>query len=635
MSKMSIRAGITKLARKYNLDSFILVQLVLVVSILVIFLILPISTLLVKAFVHEGHFSIKYFRELFSDPEAIIFPPRGLMIRVETTYRYEILPNGTRILIPEKVIYIGKMGPDFGYLLNSLFVALMVALFSLILGVPTAFIMAKYDFPGKSLFSILLLVPMLATPFVNAFIIGKILGRSGVLNYILFEKLHILPYRIEIAGLPAVILIQTLTFFPIVYLNVYAAIMNIDPSLEEQAENLGAKGFKLFRTITWPLSLPGIAAGLVLVFIFSLEDLGAPIGLSGAFGHGLHQKVISFIIYDEFRKAVGGIAQIYPTTYALAVFLLFIATTGFLSIKKYISLRTYAMMVKGTLLNRRIKRISTIRALAIYVFLIPLVFISSFPQIGTVILALTDWALRIRPPLPSRFTWEYISSLIRDPSVFRAILNSLTYSSIAVIFIILIGTSASYLVARSRIPGRDIIDALVTIPIATPGIIIAVGYLLFFATYFAGTPLSPFNNPGLLLIFTYTIRRLPFTARTVFAGLQQIHVTLEEVSYSLGAGRATTFFRIVLPLIQGNIVGGALLSFVYSMGEVSTSITLSALNPTQGPITFKMSQAIYATAAVGSVCIAAALGVLLMILQIIAISISNYVLKQRVALIGV
>ena len=624
-----------KTFRRYQIDLFIVGQLALVFFVLTLFLVLPVGTLLIKAFVYNGRPSIRYFRDLFSDPEAIILPPKGSLIKIETTYRYEILPNGTKVLIPEKVIYIGKMGPDFGYLLNSIFVAFFVSLISLSLGVITAFIMARYSFLGKHIFNLLLLIPMLATPFVSAFIIGKVLGRVGLLNYILHDKLRILPYRVEISGLPAVILIQTLSFFPIIYLNVYAAMVNIDPSLEEQAENLGARGFKLFRYITWPLSLPGVAAGLVLVLIFSLEDLGAPIGLSGAFGHGLHQKLISFMIYYEFRRAIGGISQVYPATYALAVFLLLIASTGFIAIKRYISLKTYAMLIKGVPSYSRVRKPSVLGLISIYIFLLLLVFAASFPQIGTTVLALTDWALQMRPPLPSRLTSEYMLSLVTDPNIFKAILNSLLYSGTAVLLIMFVGTSASYLVARSRIPGKDLIDLFITIPIAIPGIIIAVGYLLFFATYFSGTLLSPFNNPGLLLIFTYTIRRLPFTSRAVFAGLQQVHISLEEVSYSLGARRATTFFKIVLPLIKNNILGGALLSFVYSMSEVSTSITLSALNPTQGPITFKMSQAIYATAAVGSVSIAAALGILLMILQIIAISISNYVLKQRVTLVGV
>lgn len=617
---------------KRELEPFTLTQLSFVLFMLSLFLVLPIASIILKAFIHRGHISLHNFYVLLKDPEAIIIPPEGKLFTIEVTYKFV----GGRPVPAEKVLYMGVHGPNFGYIINSLIVAAFVTLFTSILGLVTALIMARYEFPGKNIFRVLILFPMLATPFVNAYVIGKVFGPGGLVNYIFHDVLKIMPFKIEIGGLPAIILIQTLSFYPIVYLNVLASLINIDPTMEEMAENLGAKGFTLFRTITLPLALPGLAAGASIVFIFSMEDLGAPIGLSGAFGSGIHEKVISFVIYDSFRKeAIGGLENVHPRTYALALLLLLLAGVIFLLIKKYVSLKTYAMLSKGGRWKPRVRKLGWKGLAAVYFFLIPLIIISSFMQIGVIVLAITDWAIRVGVPLPSKLTGHFMASLIKDPAVLRSIVNSLTYAGLATILIILIGTSAAYIVARTRLPGLDLLDTLVTIPIAIPGIIVAVGYLIFFASYFAGTPLDPFRNPGLLLIFTYTVRRMPFTVRSVFAGLQQTHVSLEEASYSLGATRSTTFFKIVLPLISANIIGGGILSFVYAMSEVSTSITLACLNPSQGPITFKMSQAMYATAAVGAVSIAAALGVLLMISQIIAISISNYILKQRVAFLGI
>jgi len=628
---MQLAQRIKLLRREF--DRLTIIQVIIAFSILIFFLLVPIFSMLVSAFIHEGSFTFKHFEDIASDKEMIKIPPKGTWIKVEERYKFRILPNGSRVLVTERILAIGVEGPDFGYILNTIFVAVVVTIFTSILGLVAAFIMARYDFPGKMLFRVVLLIPMLATPFVNAYVLGRVLGPYGLLNYILFDTLHIIPYRIIISGLPAVILIQTLSYFPIVYLNTLSAIINIDPSLEEQAENLGAKGFKLFRTVTLPLALPGLMAGATIVFIFSMEDLGAPIGLSGAFGEGLYTKLISFKIYDEFRKA-SQLGQVHPTTYALAVILLLLAATAFLGIKKYVTLKQYAMLSKGGRWSPRVRRPKIKGLIAIYAFLIPLVIISAYPQIGVVLLAFTDWGIS-GLPYPTKFTTEYLYSLISKSEVLRSIMNSMMYAGSAVLLIVLVGTSAAYVVARRRIPGRDFLDALSTIPIAVPGIIVAVGYLVFFSVVFSETPLDPFINPGLLLIFTYTVRRLPFTVRAVFAGLQQTHVSLEEASLNLGASRTVTFFRIVLPLISANIIGGAILSFVYSMSEVSTSITLSNLNPAQGPITFEMSQLIYASAAVGTVSIAAALGVLLMTLQIIAITVSNYILKQRVAFLGV
>jgi len=622
--------GIRRLRRE--LDRLTVTQLVITIMVITIFLILPIFSILYKAFIYHGSPSLIYFRELLDNPLMFKYPPSlDIAVFVER-YKFKVLSNGTRVLIPLKTLYIGGRGPDFGYVFNSLFVSSVVTLTASVLGLIAAFIMARYDFPGKGIFRVLLIIPLLATPFVNAYVIGKVLGPGGLLNFVLRDLLHLTDYTVVIVGLPAVILVQTLSYFPIVYLNVLASLINVDPTMEEQAENVGAHGLRLFRTITLPLIKPGLASGATLVFIFSLEDLGAPIGLSGAFGDGLHNRLMSFYVYDEFKKALT-LEQVHASAYVISVIMLLIASIAFLSIKKYVSLRQYAMLSKGGRWRFRIRKLGIKGTLLAYCFLAPLVMVAALPQIGVLVLSLTDWATS--GVFPTKLTVEWLSSLVTKADVTSAIKNSLTYSSLAILIIITVGTSAAYIAARRDIPGRDLIDLLVTIPIAIPGIIVAVGYLVLFGTVFSNSLMDPFINPGLLLIFSYSVRRLPFTTRTVFAGLQQTHVSLEEAALNLGASRARTFFTITIPLIAANIIGGALLSFVYAMSEVSTSLILGSRNPAQGPITFLMSQVIYASAAVGTVSIAAALGVLLMGLQVTAITLSNYILKQRVAFLGV
>ncbi len=626
-------ASLSSLLRrvKREFDSLTIAQLVFVLFILIFFLFLPVFSILFKAFIFHGHLSAQYIKETFSDPNMIKWPPNLQFVKVVHRYKLETLPNGSRVLVPLNTIVIGAEGPDFGYILNSLFVSTCVMIFASILGTISAFIMARYKFPGKNVFRILLFIPLLATPFVNAYVIGKVLGVGGLVNYILHHVFHA-NYTIVISGLPAVILIQTLSFFPIVYMNVHSSLLNIDPSLEEQAENLGAHGFKLFRTVTFPLALPGLAAGATLVFVFSMEDLGAPIGLAGAFGEGLHNKLMSFYVYSQFVQAFS-LEQISPTAYVVALIMLVIAVVAFFIIKKYISLRQYAMLSKGGRWSPRVRKPGPAGLAAIYLFMIPLVIVSCFPQIGVVILSLTNWA--VSGAFPTSFTLQYMQALITKPDVVTAIRNSVTYSGLAILITIILGTSAAYVVIRRKIPGRDLIDVMTTIPIVIPGIIVAIGYLIFFGTVFFRTFMDPFINPGALLVFTYTVRRSPFLTRSVVAGLQQTHVSLEEAAMNLGASRAKTFSSIVIPLISANVIGGSILSFVYMMNEVSTSLILGSHNPMQGPITFLMSQVIYSSGAVSAVSIAAALGVLLMSLQIIAISVSNYILKQRVAFLGV
>ncbi len=210
------------------------------------------------------------------------------------------------------------------------------------------------------------------------------------------------------------------------------------------------------------------------------------------------------------------------------------------------------------------------------------------PQIGTLILATTNWATS--GALPTKFTGEYLATLWTNSDVYGAVLNSLLYSGAAVVIMILLGSSIAYIVSKRDIPGKAILDILATIPVAIPGISLAIGYFLFFSSNFSGTILDPLIDPALLLICAYSIRRVPFTTRSVSAGLNQIDDSLEESSMNLGADRGTTFFRIVLPLIISHVLSGAILSFVYSMSEVSASVTLGALREDRVPITFFISQ---------------------------------------------
>jgi ABC-type Fe3+ transport system permease subunit len=612
LERKNIDNILKKVRREF--DRMTLLQTLIGFSILIIFLLFPILSMIRRAFLYQGSLSLNWFLNILRSNEYISFPSRG----------------GRLFEVHRGIMYL--WGIDHGILLNSLLVALTVTLSCSIIGIIIAMLMGRYRFPGKTIFRVVLLIPLLATPFVNAYVIGKLFNpRTGLINFVLYETLHILPWRLDIDGLVGIALAQTLAYYPIIYLNVLASLTNIDPSLEEMAENMGASGFRLFRTVTLPLLLPGWAAGAIITFIFSLEDLGAPIGFIGARANPLARKVASYQIYSSFAEALTG--GISPRTTALAVLILAITMLSYYIVKKYVSLRGYAMISKGGRWAQRLSTPNLWIQILIIVGLVFLVIIGSMPQIGTVILAITNWATS--GTLPTKFTGEYLMTLIIDPNVGRAIFNSLVYSLIAVALMILVGSSIAYIVAKRDIPGKSILDLMATIPVAVPGIALAVGYFLFFSTYFDGTLLDPLFDPALLLIFAYAIRRLPFMTRSVFAGLQQIDKSLEESSINLGATRARTFFSIIIPLIISHLVGGSILSFVYSMSEVSTSVTLGALREDRVPITFFISQIVFGTAAVGTVSIGAALCLLLMAVQITAMAISNYILKQRIAFLGV
>ncbi|ASJ03352.1 iron ABC transporter permease [Thermococcus profundus] len=580
------------------------------------FLIIPVFVMLATAFEYNGHISAHWFTSIFSS--AYYFNPLH-----PDGYLVKTITYGGR-----EVYYL--YGWDFGVVINSVLVSIAVMILTTILGTVFAFIMARYDFPGKNIMRILLFIPLLVTPFVNVVVVKKMFLPDGIINWILHEHLHLLPKPIWIDGLIGVIVAQTITYYPIVYLNAYASFINIDPSLEEQAENLGSKGVHLFRTVTFPLALPGIMSGAILVGIFSLEDLAAPIVFQGS---PIAKKLMSYQIYSSF---VSGFAVGNPQMAALALVMLTLAIIMFLAVRWYVGLRQYAMLSKGGRWNPRVAKPKWWQALLIAFVAVPVLLITVFPQIGVLLLAFSkSWY----GTWPTGFTLDNMKAIITQPDIERVIINSLTYSTVAVLIIILLSLTSAYASNRfKKAKLAPVIDSLATIPIAVPGIVIAMSYFFFFSTVppFKGSTLDPTNLleffPGAALILAYSIRRLPFAARSISAGLQQVHVSLEEASMNLGAGRWKALTSVIIPMIYLNLFGGAMLSFVYCMSETSVGITLGSINSTWYPITAKMKELIIG--AVGSANLAAALGVFLMAVQITAIVVANLITKQRYSFIG-
>ena len=610
---------------RWTIDPFIASQLLIVVSVFLAFLIAPLIRIIYNAFIYQGSLSLAWFYSIFSDPfyisPRITFTSEFPYIVVEGIKGslYKVITRQTDSGIETIILLTGY---DMGVIPNTILVAISTTILSTIIGFVFAFIFARYKFPGAEPLRILLLAPLLSTPFVGAIGLKKMLTSTGVINTLFYDMLRILPFKIEPSGLMAVIIVQTLIFYPIVFLNAYTSIINIDPTMEEQAENMGASGFYLFRTVTLPLSLPGVEAGALLVFILSLEDLGTPIVFRGTNA----EKVLTYQIFYRLFTPTG---YVTGEATALAMILLTLTIVIFLVVRKYVSLRRYAMLTKGGIWRPRVRKLSLKVTLLVYIAAFFTLFMALQPHIGVLLLAFAgEWGPTL---LPGYFTLDNFLVLFSDPDVFRSIMNSLIYSSVATLLIILLGVSAAYIVSRVEIKGIEMLDALVTLPIAIPGIVIATGYFLIFLK----TPLDPIVNGAYLLIISYTIRKFPFTVRAVFSGFEQVDKALEESAINLGATRARAFFTISLPLVFLNVLAGGMLSFIYSMSEVSTGIVIGDANPYTAPMTWKMYDILF-KGLTGGLFVPAAMGVILMGLQFIMIVGANLLLRKRAtALIGV
>lgn len=589
----------------FQLDTPLFLMLLFSLTIFTFILIIPLVTLLVKPALS---ITLDVISSLLRYP-YVSWPPLGEWFIVVDRGDYKL------VIVRLK---------DMGVIPNTLLVAFSVTILSTILGVLVAYVVSRYEFPGRSLLRVMAVIPLLYTPFVNAFVAYKIFGEGGLLSHVMLSLN--LGYTIEITYLAGVIVAQTLMFWPIVYLNTQASLLQVDPSLEEQAENMGARGFRLFRTITLPLSLPGVAAGAGLVFIFSMEDLAAPIAF----------KVNNVISMSVVRAITGSrdIGLLSVEVVILAGVLLVAALSWFTAVKHYVSLRQYAMLARGGRWKPRISKPGPLIYIVIYAIVFPLVILSMLPQIGVLLYAFSESWTGV---IPSGFTLDHFRELFRNANVVSGLRNSLIYSTLAVSLIVVMSVVLAYTASRVKVVGIGILDILATSPLAIPGLSIAMGLVLLYSLGpFKDSLIDPFRNPAILLVLAYAVRKGPFTVRAVYAGLQQVHQALEEAGMSLGASRSRVLFTIVIPLIGLNVVAGSIVSFVYCMTEVSTSIVLGALNPSQAPITYVVYE--YVTEGYGGgafIHLAAAIVTLTMALQIVAITISNYILRFRYAFLGV
>ena len=437
---------------------------------------------------------------------------------------------------------------------NTLWSGVLVVIFSAILALPLAYVLARYEFRGKLLLQTAATLPLVVPPFVGAVALQLILGRSGMVNLLLQDWFDIsIPFM---EGLTGVVLVQTLHFFPFILLNTVVSLSNIDASLEEMAQNLGCHGFRLFRRVTLPLMLPGFVAGSLLTFIRAIDDLGTPLMLN-----------FKNLLAPQAYLRITTIGMDDVDGYVVCVVLVVLSMVTLLAARKYLSLAEYATVQRAAPVSLQL----SIRGLIlVWVIIAVILGISLLPHIGIVLLSFAKvWSFSL---LPSTYTLgHYEEILFRVP---HFVINTLIYTLLAAALDIVLGAAIAFLLLRTGVPGRNFLDAIATMPLAIPGVVLAVGYLrVFHGWEFPGLG-SPLTSSWLILVVAYTMRRLPYTVRACYAALQQVHVTLEESAQNLGANRFRTFMKITLPMIGGGLVAGGLIAFVTSCVELASTIML-------------------------------------------------------------
>ena len=477
--------------------------------------------------------------------------------------------------------YVGEVFANPVYLegiWNALLLGVTSTLASLLIAFPLALLAHRYRFPLKGPLSALILVPLVLPPFVGAVGVKQMLGVKGAFNAFL-EKFGLMDPEAPVDWLGegrfwGIVIMNALHLYPILYMNVAAALSHLDPAMEEAAQNLGCSPWRRLWRITLPLTMPGIFAGGTIVFIWSFTELGVPLVFDYA-------RVAPVQIYDGIKDLSSN-----PFPYALVAIMLVISSAVFLLSKLILgrSRLGTAPRPKG---QQTEKRLTGVKGLLVMGIFLGVFLVASLPHLGVIFLSVaTDWYGSI---LPEAMTGAHFEEALGHPLVVPSIQNSLIYASGSMIIDLVLGLAIAWVVVRSTIRGRALLDALVMLPLAVPGLVLAFGYLALAQEgrtfHFL---VGELQDPTILLVIAYAVRRLPYVVRAAVAGLQQSNVTLEEAALSLGATPMRMMRRIALPLLAANLIAGGILAFAFAMLEVSDSLILA-----QQAEHFPITKAIY------------------------------------------
>jgi len=427
---------------------------------------------------------------------------------------------------------------------NSLLLGALVAIGGTSIGYFAAFALSRIRVPGIRLFRALFTLPMISPPFVLALSAIMLFGRNGWIT----TRLLPASTTLSIYGLPGLFLVETLAYFPIAFLLLLGVLQSLDPNLEEAAQDLGASRFKVFTSVTLPLSVPGILSSLLLIFLTSVADFGNPLILSGNF------QVLSVQAYLKITGEYD-----LPGGAVVAVVLLVPALLAFL-VQRYLVSRKSFVTVTGKPSPARLRPASPPVRAGFFLACLALAFaillfygmmvLGSFTRLWG-----ADSSLTIANYVKTfRMSWDYI----RD---------SLFLAGLATPITGVLGIVIAYLVVRKRIPGRSALEFTSMLTYAVPGTVVGIGYILAFNS----KPLL-LTGTAAIIILLNVFRNAPMGVRAGIASLLQIDRSIEEASADLGATASQTFRRITLPLSAPAFFSGLGFSFIHCMTTISAVI---------------------------------------------------------------
>lgn len=482
---------------------------------------------------------------------------------------------------------------------NTLYVATWTTALAGALGTVLAFLVARTNLPGRSVFQGVLILPYLVPPFIGAMAWLYVLGPTGLVNQAWMALSGSSEPVVWIYGSGGIVFAMTLYKYPIAYLTVLAGLERVDPALEEAARSAGASPWRAARDVTVPLVAPGIAAGMTLVFLSAMAEFGTPAIL------GFPARY--FVLATKIYATVLDFDRPYNLHLAAALSLLLVLVAG-----GVLALQRWWFRGRGFALITGPGRAPVIplgaargwlgAAMAVFVLL------TSALPLGAVVLTALTRAYG-RPLTVDNLGLEnFRLILFQIPAVWRAVRNSLVLAAAAATICVALALAVAYLQQRVRLRGGTILETLVTLPFAVPGTVLALAIVLAFLRPVFGLQL--YNTLWIILI-AYVARFLALALRPVAAALLQLHPALEEAARASGASLWRSLADVTVPLLRSGLLAAWVLAAVPALTELTLSVILwSAGNETIGVMAFNLHEEgkVLLSAALATVIVAVSLG---------------------------
>ncbi|MEM8862246.1 MAG: iron ABC transporter permease, partial [Chloroflexota bacterium] len=433
---------------------------------------------------------------------------------------------------------------------NTIFVGVSVATIGTLIAFVFAFVQVKLDVPFKRFFHLVTIMPMIAPPFVMAMSIITLFGRSGIITKRIFG------IRYDIYGAEGLILALTISFAPFAYLNLVSMMRALDPTLDEAATNLGATRFKILRSITLPLLLPGFANAFLLLFVSAIADLGNPLLLGGSMN--VLATSLYLAIVGQFDLNSGAVYAVMLMIPSMAVFFF---QHYWLSRRSFVTVTGKPAGQPKLITEPKVKwPLFAIHGLfvAFVILLYANILLGAFTQV---------WGINFA------FTWDHLNFVLAGYG-FEAIWDTIYLAGIATPIAALAGMLIAFLVVRRQFAGKALVDMASVLGAAVPGIIIGIGLILSYNIPRFGGLLPKLTGTAFIIIMAFVVRSIPAAVRGGVAALQQIDASMEEASFGLGATSMMTFRKITLALIRPSFFAGLIWSFARSMTSLSPIIFL-------------------------------------------------------------